>query len=318
MVNTYENFFNDEMADDRTYDTNVTEPTGYANVTGGGSRRLRYDDLAEDKLDDEYDFDNLNEEDALFGGARQRMHSSGHYVYNKYTIADSTYGVNGGRFESSSPYGAAAKAGSKLFRALDKSGVAAKSAKALYVVIKSTHHGENKYVKYNAYNLERESLGANFKIPKGDKEINFRFKIKVSKAELPAEYVELNKEESKKRAAAKRAAKRIANGEAPKPKAKKPAAPKAKKAAEPKAKKAAEPKAKKPAEPKAKKPAEPKAKKAAEPKAKKAAEPKAKKAAEPKAKKAAEPKAKKPAAPKAKKAATKKAAAKSGGFFSYF
>ena len=104
----------------------------------------------------------------------------------------------------------------------------------------STHHGEKKYVKYNAYNLQRVAPTEKFIVRDG-KKIAIRFKIKVSKAALPAEYAELNKVESKKRAAAKRAAKRVANGEAPKKVAKKAAAPKKAKAS-PKPKKAAAPK----------------------------------------------------------------------------
>jgi hypothetical protein len=288
----YENFFADEKKH-----------------TGGAARRNRldFDDLAEDE---DYYYDepeNNDDEDALYGG-RARVHPDSYYTsHNKYCLVESSYGgaKEGGRYESKTPHAAAAKIGSRVFRDANANGMA--SIRSIWVIVKSTHRGDQRYVKYYMYNLTRERV--NKTVPKGNVTVTYKYKINVKAGELPEEYVALNKQESKLRAAKKRAEKRAANGEAPKPKktaAKKPAA-------------------KKTAAKKASGEEKPKKKAAKKPAAKKAAageeKPKKKAAKKPAAKKAAgEEKPKKKAAAKKSPSAKKGPGRpkKTGGFFTFF
>jgi len=228
MGDTYENFFADQKP-----------------KTGGARRnRLEFDDLAEDNGEDFYyeDEEQPDDDDALYGG-RARVHPDSYYTsHNKYSLVESSYGgaKEGGRYESKTPHAAAAKIGSRVFRDANASGMA--SVRSVWVIIKSTHRGDQRYVKYYMYNLTRERV--NKSVPKGGVNITYKYKINVKAGELPEEYVVLNKQESKLRASKKRAEKRAANGEAPKPKktaTKKPAAKKVSGEEKPKKKAAKKP-----------------------------------------------------------------------------
>jgi len=277
----YENFFADEKKH-----------------TGGAARRNRldFDDLAEDE---DYYYDEPEEDDALYGG-RARVHPDSYYTsHNKYCLVESSYGgaKEGGRYESKTPHAAAAKIGSRVFRDANANGMA--SIRSIWVIVKSTHRGDQRYFKYYMYNLTRERV--NKTVPKGGVTVTYKYKINVKAGELPEEYVALNKQESKLRAAKKRAEKRAANGEAPKPKKTAAKKPTAKKTAAKKA--SGEEKPKKKA---AKKPATKKAAAGEEKPKKKAA------AKKPAAKKAAAAKK----SPSAKKGPGRPK--KTGGFFTFF
>lgn len=217
----------------------------YKQFKGG----IRFDAVDDEDVDDEdnlyggYYADDNNKENTLAnmyaettGGAKLEEDD------NTYTIAHSSTGYTGGRYVSKTASGAAKKAGTTIFKSMKgskkpvRSGNTDKTIHEAFVVLERTRQGKCK--KYYAYELEHILLGTpkvvtikydkngNKLSGKNAPELKYNYKTTAKKAELPDEFVELNKEAKKKYAAAKKVQKAKENGEVPKPKRKTPAAAK--------------------------------------------------------------------------------------------
>lgn len=281
----------------------------------------RFDEFNEDVEDEDNLYGGYNDptDDAINKAINDNMYASisgGAKLDeddNTYTIAYSTVGYTGGRYVSKTASGAAKKAGTTIFKIMRgskkpvRSGTTDKKIAEAFVVLERTRQGKCK--KYYAYDLHHIQLGdpKTVKIA-GGPSLKYNYKTVAKKAELPDDFVELNKEAKKKYAAVKKAQKAKDAGEAPKPK-RKPAAKKAKAAKKTRAETIDEilKSIVSPVDDKKKKKTA--AKKTAAKKTAAKKEPAAKKPRAPKAAKK-EPAAKKPRAPKAAK--------KGGGFCSFF
>jgi hypothetical protein len=205
------------------------------------------------RYEDNYD-DEVNDEDNLYGGYYAENPEEGmnqeiaDNMYasvaggaklddddNTYTIAHSSVGYTGGRYVSKTASGAAKKAGTTIFKIMRgskknpaRSGTSDKKIAEAFVVLERTRQGKCK--KYYAYDLHHIQLG-DPKVVKiaGGPSLKYNYKTVAKKADLPNEYVDLNKEAKKKYAAVKKAQKAKDAGEVPKKR--KPAASKKTKAA---------------------------------------------------------------------------------------
>ena len=225
------------------------------------------------RFDDEDD-EELDEDDALFGGYEDDSHpdetTADMYAIgatsttggakldetdNTYVIAHSNEGYTGSRYTSKTPSGAAKKAASTIFKKMrgskkDSAISRDRVVRSTFIVLERTRQGKCK--RFYAYDVDQIQLAEPKVIrPRTDKDGNrlsqarestkgsivYKYKTVAKVAVLPPAYLEANKEASKKFAAAKRAKIAKENGEPVKKR--KPAAKKEKKAAAPKKEKKA-------------------------------------------------------------------------------